>query len=125
MYVSYMDYQGFARGDVLTEEEYGQVAPYADLIINNWTLDRVGKAFSNGEELPECVKAVYVSIVDNIDALTGSQELVSHFSNGVDSFTFDVSGSKQSAAYRLALELLPVEWISGCVSFKGGNAYAC
>lgn len=122
MYIAFMDYQEFARGDVMDEAEYTRNAPYADAIIDNWTLDRVGKAVSNGVELPEVVKVVYTAIIDNIDALTGSGEVVSSFSNGVDSYTFDTSAGTQADQLKAAaIEMLPVEWCSGAVDYKGGS----
>lgn len=125
MYVDYLEYQRFARGNnVLTEEEYKRDAPLADALIDHWTLERVGKAVHNEEELPDIVKAVYVSIVDNMDVLSGSGELVSHFSNGVDSYTFDTENTEATRLKNYAMSILPVEWISADVYFKGGNDYA-
>lgn len=122
MYITYMDYQEFARGDVMDEAEYTRNAPYADAIIDNWTLNRVGEAVSDGVELPDVVKAVYTAIVENVDVLSGSGEVVSSFSNGVDSYTFDTSAGTQAEQVKAAaIEMLPVEWCSAAVDYKGGN----
>lgn len=120
-------------GGEFTEDVYERVAPMADLIIDHWTLGRVGRAVKNGEDLPSSVKTLYVKIVESIPAIMdntkiGKGGLVSSFSNGIDSYTFDVTTGmmeqlQQSIGWML--NLLPVEWISECVSFEGGNKYAC
>lgn len=125
MYVDYMEYQKYARYDVMDERTYQASAPLADAIIDNWTMGRVGKAVSDGVELPEVVKAVYTSIIDNLEALNGSGEVVSSFSNGVDDYTFDTSnGSQADRLKQAAIEMLPVEWCSGVAPYEGGS-HAC
>lgn len=116
----------------LTEKEYEELAPLADAIIDDWTLERVGRAVRNGEELPEVVQTLYRAIIQSLPNLIANSEVskgskVSSFSNGVDSFSFDTeSGASEQLKSSLGwmLELLPVEWISECVSFEGGNKYA-
>lgn len=104
----------------MSEDEYSRNAPLADAVIDHWTLERVGRAVSNGVELPEIVKAVYVSIIDNMDVLSGSGEIVSSFSNGVDSYTFDNSSSEADRLKSYAMTILPVEWISAATKYHGG-----
>lgn len=116
----------------ISEKEYVRLAPMADALIDNWTIGRVGRAVKNGEELPESVRTLYVSIVENLPAVieTGkvsSGGLVSSFSNGIDSYSFDVTKSISDTLYQSLgwmLDLLPVEWCSSVVSFEGGNKYA-
>lgn len=115
-----------------TQEEYMRLAPLADAIIDEWTLDRVGRAVRNGEELPEIVRTLYVAIIENLPAVIENGKvqtggLVSSFSNGIDSYSFDVDSSVRDELKRSIgwmLDLLPVEWISQCVYFEGGNKYA-
>lgn len=140
MYVSWADFSKRTLGNTdpekgqvdISEQQYMRLSTMADLIIDDWTLDRVGKAVKNGEELPDSVKTLYVAIVENLPALLSNSKaqtggLVSSFSNGIDSYSFDVTSTvndelKRSLGWQL--ELLPVEWISACVSFEGGNKYA-
>lgn len=121
------------NGDIsLTEAEYEELAPLADAIIDDWTLGRVGRAVKNDEELPDTVKTLYKAIIQSLPNLMANSEVskgskVSSFSNGVDSFSFDTeSGASEQLKSSLGwiLETLPVEWISACVSFEGGNRYA-
>lgn len=131
MYVPFETYRELALSE-LTEAEYAKVAPMADAIIDHWTLERVGRAVRDGEELPDIVITLYCKIVDAVpDMLDGTKVgkggLVSSFSNGIDSYTFDVSETMDEQLHRRfgwMIDLLPVEWISACVSFEGGNRYA-
>lgn len=125
MYLSYEEYLRYSQGEHLPEVDFTSAAPFADLVIDNWTMDRVKKAVSNGEDLPDSVKVAYASIVNNIEALEGITEPVSSFSNGVDSYTFASTSDQAESVKQWALNLLPVEWCSGIVSFEGGNRYAC
>lgn len=133
----YVDYETFLKYTLYAPEEmpietYEKLAPMSDSIIDNWTLERVGKAVKNEEELPGIVISLYCSIVEQLPALIENGRLskgglVSSFSNGIDSYTFEVNESMSSELYRTLswkLELLPVEWISACVAFDGGNKYA-
>lgn len=116
----------------ITEEEYVKLAPMADLIIDHWTLDRVGRAVRNGEDLPAPVVTLYVALIDRIptimDATTPeSGGTIKTFSNGIDTFTFNVTSNvleQLRGSLGWLLDLLPVEWLSACVSFEGGNRYA-
>lgn len=116
----------------ITEEEYVRLAPMADLIIDHWTLDRVGRAVKNGEDLPASVVTLYVALVENIPAIMDGVNpskggLVSSFSNGIDSYTFEVTPNLEQQLQNTLgwmLDLLPVEWISAVVGFEGGNRYA-
>ena len=127
MYVSFCKFQKATVSDI-SEGEYRRVAPLADALIDDWTLGRVGRAYEDGEELPPTVVTLYCAIVESLPAVlegsrVGKGGLVSSFSNGVDSYTFEVT---ETAASRLKsqlgwmLWLLPVEWMSGVVSYKGG-----
>lgn len=116
----------------MTEEEYTRVAPVADLVVDHWTLGRVGRAVGKGEELPQAVAALYCAVADAVpDAVEQSRKagkggLVTSFSNGVDSFSFDASVTASKRLYESVgwmLALLPVEWCSGIPSFEGGSAY--
>lgn len=139
MYIPFATFADRTLGDVtdpsqgITEDQYVKIAPMADAIIDHWTLDRVGKAVKNNEELPEIVVTLYVKIVESLpDIMDGTKigkgGLVSSFSNGIDSYSFDTSETMEDQLKRRfgwMLDLLPVEWGSACVPFEGGNKYAC
>lgn len=150
MYVSWEDFATLTLGNVattpdekgednpepvkatFTPEMYERLAPIADAIIDDWTLNRVGRAVENGEELPQIVSVLYVSIIENIPAIMdnskmGKGGLVSSFSNGIDSYSFDNTkgiGDQLYQSLGWMLDLLPIEWCSAVVSFEGGNRYA-
>lgn len=138
MYVPFETFAELTLGDVsdpeqgITEGQYAKVAPMADAIIDHWTLDRVGKAVENGEELPDVIVTLYAKIIESLpDIMDGTKVgkggLVSSFSNGIDSYTFDVTDTMEGqlrSRFGWMLELLPVEWGSACVCFEGGNRYA-
>lgn len=133
MYVSWDTFQEVSiAGEEITEEQYKRLAPMADAIIDDWTLERVGRDVRNGEELPDQVVTLYAAIVENLPAIMdntkmGKGGLVSSFSNGIDSYTFDVSVGMMEQLHDSVgwmLNLLPIEWISACVYFDGGSKYA-
>lgn len=129
MFVDYEAYKAFASANPLTEPEYERLAPFADLIIDHWTLGRAGRASAANEELPESLQALYSAAVEAVPSIReemGAGDRVASFSNGVDSFTFENLAIEAKLRERLGwmLSLLPVEWVSACVGFEGGNAYA-
>ena len=78
---------------------------------------RHDRPFDN-QSVCHCSKTDYVAlamteIVDELTKLGG--ERVSSFSNGVTSFSFDVSKSDESALYDEVARILPVEMLSRCV----------
>lgn len=138
MYVPFERFKELTLGDTddpkqgITKDMYKRVAPMADAIIDDWTLERVGRAVRSGESLPDSVVTLYVTIVESLPSLMdntkiGKGGLVSSFSNGIDSYSFDVTSSMNEqlrSSLGWMVEALPVEWMSGVVSFKGGNRYA-
>ena len=133
MYVTYETFSELTLGDGdIPEDVYAKVAPMADAIIDHWTLGRVGRAVKNDEELPEVVNVIYTKIIESLpDIMDGTKigkgGLVSSFSNGIDSYTFEVTETMKDQLFNRfgwMLDLLPVEWISACVAFEGGNKYA-
>lgn len=130
MYFSYDDFTSVTLGGI-DEPTYERLAPMADLVIDHWTLGRVGKAYEAYDELPASVLTLYAAIVEALPgAMSDSKAsggLVTSFSNGVDSYSFDVSETVQTRLRRQLgwmLGLLPVEWCSAVVPFEGGAAYA-
>lgn len=119
MYVSYETYADTVYGDGVSEAEYPAYSALADVMIDDWTYGRVGKAVEDGEELPQDVILLYSAIVSNGKSLkestTNSEAALSSFSNGVDSYGFDTDKSVSERLYSsLAwmLDALPVRWTS-------------
>lgn len=134
MYVSFETFERLTLGDGdIPEDMYEKVAPMADAIIDHWTLERVGKAVRNDEKLPEIVEVIYTKIIESLpDIMDGTKigkgGLVSSFSNGIDSYSFEVTETMRDQMFNRfgwMLDLIPVEWGSACVPFEGGNKYAC
>lgn len=130
MYVTYEQYQELSNSKI-TEEEYSQLAPIADLVTDDWTLERVGKAVKNDEELPNSVITLYCGIIDTLPSIIKASRsegvTVSSFSNGIDSYSFVTDKTVQDELMNSVgwmLDLLPIEWCSRAVFFKGGNDYA-
>lgn len=119
-YLTYEDYKEVQGLIELSREEFDKRAPYADLVIDHWTLERVKRAVERGKKLPKAVRLVYCQIVDNLEEMTATGDRVERFSNGQDDYTFYMNEDTQSRVWHNALMLLPVEWISGCVSYPGG-----
>lgn len=138
MYVSWEDFSDHTLGSTdgdkpdYTEDTYNRLAPMADALIDNWTLGRVGRAVRNGETLPDSVVTLYVAIIEQLPAVIENGKvskggLVSSFSNGIDSFTFETTKKISDTLYESLgwmVDLLPIEWCSAVVSFEGGNKYA-
>lgn len=125
MFVTYEEYEGLTPFDPVPEQEYERLAPIADIVSDHWTLGRIGRASARGEVLPDAVKVLYGAIVKALPAVLDGMaggERVASFSNGVDSFTFDlatVSGQLDGQLGWL-LDMMPVEWVSECVAYDGG-----
>lgn len=113
-YVDKSEYEALS-GNEMSEDEYTRKSAYADAYIDSVTLDRVGKAVADNEELPQSVKLVYCLIIDETEAFTSTGERVSSYSNGEDSYSFDLSDDAQTRIEQTAYMLLPVEWISCCM----------
>ena len=131
MYVPYNVFTEHGMAD-LSEDEYKRLAPMADLVIDHWTLERVWRAVRNGESLPDSVVTLYCAIVEALPpVLEGAKPskggLVTSFSNGIDSYSFDVSETVEQQLRRSVgwmADLLPIEWVSAAVAYEGGNGYA-
>lgn len=131
MYVPYNVFTEHGMADV-TEDEYKLLAPMADLVIDHWTLERVGRAVRDGDALPDSVVTLYCAIVEALPPIIEGAKpskggLVTSFSNGIDSYSFDVSETVEQQIRRSVgwmADLLPIEWTSAAVAYEGGNGYA-
>lgn len=129
MFVDYDDYSDLTVFGPVTASDYERYAPVADLITDHWTLGRIGRASADGEELPDAVKVLYVSVVESLPSVMKEAkggDRVKAFSNGVDSFTFEIEAVDKRLRDQVGwlVDLLPVEWVSACVPFEGGLKYA-
>lgn len=129
MFVDYAEYKGLTVVVPVTETDYERYAPVADLIVDHWTLGRIGRASASGEALPDAVKVLYVSVIESLPSAMSEVrggDRVKAFSNGVDSFTFEIEAIDKRLRDQVGwlFDLLPVEWISACVPFEGGSKYA-
>ena len=127
MYVTYAEYKQLS-GSPVSEADFKRMAPVADAAVDHWTLGRVGRADSYGEDLPDSVRVLYAATVDALPSILSEAkggERVTSFSNGVDSFTFANVTLQQRLSEQVGwmLSLLPIEWTSACVSFDGGASY--
>ena len=138
MYVSYEDYLTVKYGhpastlelneeeeeslEPISQEEYMRLSVWADALIDDWTLDRVGRAFECGHALPIQVVMLYCEIVDGLPELMQSSSeaagaRVSSFSNGVDSYSFDLTESASEslkASLAWMVSALPAPFSSRC-----------
>ena len=108
MYIDFDTYQ--AAGGSLAEADFSRLENKAEMLLDDWTLDRI--RFMPAP-LPAYVAVAMTEIVDALAKLGG--ERVTSFSNGVTSFSFDVSKSDESALYDDVARILPVEMLSRCV----------
>lgn len=126
MYVDFDDFSASAFGG-MTADEFNRAAPLADLMIDHYTLGRVGRCVGEGHALPQPVVTAWCAIAAAVPAAvaeasqTGGR--LTSFSNGVDSFGFAAEGDALTALTERTgwvVEALPVEWISAAVSYAGG-----
>lgn len=141
MYVSYEDYLTIKHGYVavtpdekgednpkpveveMPKDAYMQLSIWADSIIDNWLLGRVGKAIECGCEIPVQVVSLYCAIIDNLPSMLESSRdssgsVVSSFSNGLDSYSFDLAKTTSDALKETLswmVEALPFPWSSRCL----------
>lgn len=125
----YVDYETFANSAFggMTADEYEKAAPLADLLIDHYTLGRVGRCFEQGHDLPASVETAYCAIAAAVpaaveeSATTGGK--LTSFSNGVNSYGFSADGNVLNALTERTewvLSALPVEWVSAAVCYEGG-----
>lgn len=124
MYVDYATFEKSAFGG-MTAEDFERFAPLADLAIDHHTLGRVGRCHDDGCTLPASVVtawcALAASLPSAVEESAGGQALTS-YSNGVDTYGFAAQTAGEALASRTAwvVDMLPVEWVSAVVMFKGG-----
>lgn len=123
-YITYSEYQSY--GGTLNETSYRGISfksqePWAELLIDQWTLGRMKSLETIPEEAKRAV-ALLVDMVEGIKEGFATVNDLTSFSNGVTSFGFATKdGSTGHQAYIRAYEavtaILPIELCSTCTSY--------
>lgn len=126
MLFGYDEYKAACLAKPVDEERFAALAPLADAVLDSWTQGRASRAAEDGRDVPAVVATLYAAVVDALpSAVEASQggERVTSFSNGVDSFSFDVKSVEGELESRLGwlVQALPVEWCSACVPYAEGR----
>ena len=122
--MAYLDFETYAAmGATVPEAEFPTAEGWAEAWLDLWTLNRLTVVDWSAWE--HRVQLVMARLVDQRAAVMeqeGATPLAS-FSNGRDSFTFADAGANTAlrACRDFAVDVLPVELISACVSYNGAN----
>lgn len=131
MYVDYATYSKSPFGGKVAEDDYASYSALADSVIDSWTFGRVGEEVAGGGELPQQVTSLYSAIVSGIPALVdesagvGGSALTS-FSNGVDSYGFDVTiqvADRLWSSLRWLYDALPLRYVSSAANQPTGRCW--
>lgn len=115
--MAYIDYETYASlGGTAVEADFPALEVRARYILDYWTLDRLKDYDTMPERWREAVEVCMVEIIDNMPDT--SADRVTSFSNGVNSFGF-ADESTEDRLCSFCLRVLPVELISGVVSYEG------
>lgn len=126
MYVEFEQFDNSAFGG-MTAADFEASAPLADMLIDHYTMGRVGRCVGEGHPLPQPVVTAWCAIAAAVPAAvaeasqTGGR--LTSFSNGVDTFGFAAEGDALTALTERTgwvVDALPVEWVSAAVSYAGG-----
>ena len=103
MYITYAEY--VELGGTVDETTFNKLEPQARHELDFVTWDRI-KLLA---EIPTCVKEVMVMIIDFLQTNPQESDRVSHYSNGVETFTYkrDKSTSYKAEIANLAVLYLP------------------
>lgn len=118
-YLTYSEYATY--GGTLSQAEFNAKEPWAELLIDQWTLGRM-KSLGT---IPEEAKRALALLVDMVEGILDSFETVNDltsFNNGVTSFGFAAAdgGTGHQAyirAYEAVTAILPIELCSACTSY--------
>lgn len=126
MLFAYDDYKAACLAKPVDEERFAALAPLADAVLDSWTLGRASRAADDGRDMPSVVATLYAAVVDALPSAVEAShggERVTSFSNGVDSYSFDVQSVGDELESRLGwlVQALPVEWCSVCVPDSEGR----
>lgn len=131
MYISYEEYK--QGGGKLTEDEFNVQEPRAEMLLDNWTLNRLKseRVVADLEQMGEYqkVKVAMAWLVDQMQGIEKARKAksegteVTSFNNGVNSFSFGGGASSEAtaaeaSAYHEVCRMLPVELVSACVAYN-------
>lgn len=118
----YLDFETYRdMGGKLDAERFAEAEPFAEDIINMWTLGRMRDGISWDRWRPE-VNRCMLLLVDSAEAIRegdSGRDLTS-YSNGQDSFGFEAGqgNAAMEAARQACLRILPVQLVSACVGYN-------
>lgn len=120
----YLDYETYeALGGSVSEADYPASEAWAEAVLDSWTLNRTRTL--DWSEWEREVHLTMKRLVDDCEGIRAAEggSAVSHFSNGVDSYTYANPGSNAllEAVRGYAECILPVDLISACVRWNGAS----
>lgn len=127
-YLTFEQYQ--SMGGTMAEDDFAKAEPRAELLLDNWTLNRLrcGCIRSEWAKPVRVAMAALVDMVPGIEKARSSKAEgteVTSFSNGVNSFGFGggssstfAATSAEASAYVSVAAMLPVELVSACVDYN-------
>lgn len=118
MYIDFETYQ--ALGGTLSSADYPAAEAWAEAVLDSWTLNRMRAIDWSAWERE--VHLVMRRLVDDASAIQSAERgsAISHFSNGVDSYTYANPGENapMASVRGYAASILPVELMSGCARWN-------
>ena len=122
--MAYLDFETYAAmGGTVPEAEFPTAEGWAEAWLDLWTLNRL--TVVDWSKWEHRVQLVMTRLVDQRAAVMEQEGAtpLSSFSNGRDSFTFadPEANTALASCARYAVDVLPVELISACVSYNGAN----
>lgn len=118
MYIDFETYQALCGR--VSWAEFPAREAWAEAVLDSWTLNRLRAVDWSRWERE--VHLVMARLVDECDAIrqADSGAAVSHFSNGVDSYTYANPGENapMASVRGYAASILPVEFMSGCARWN-------
>lgn len=113
--MAYIDYQTYKEmGGNAAEADFPALEAKARRILDYWTIDRIDEDAL--DEWGEAIELCMVEIIDNMP--DPSEDRVTSFSNGVDSFGF-ADETEEERIHAWCVRILPIELCSQVVSYEG------
>lgn len=109
MYLSYADF--IEKGGDMPETAFLQLERIAENKLNYFTQDRIKEL----ESIPDSVKDTMFDFICELKNSTRPNGQLTSYSNGIESFSFDLSKDPDSILYNIAVQNLPIELISAVI----------
>lgn len=112
MYITYAEYQSLG-GSVVDSSAFSRFERKARRKLDYFTQDRLKDITEQSDE----VKEVMLEFVDKLSIYEGSSSIIKSYSNGVENIGYADNSTQmlESELYSIAVEILPIEYISACV----------